>query len=363
MDERPRKPKDDDSDEGFDTGFGEEGTLEIPVHREGNQPGKPSDSSSNLSSGFGEESTEVIPQPGIAPHARLFREAAPASEKAAPFREQQTEEMPVYSSREPQRAARSTPKSSAPAKGSAARGLLTVLLFTWASIATVLAAWLWLKWPETPGALETLPDDGALQGQITSPVEELSSRQLVRFGESKTVGWLRVTPLWIESRPVTVLPERIVTEPVLVLYLRLTNVSESESFIPADPAFLYPLNGKKLAGLPMFNSTGYTYSFLHPPEQPHKLILPFDLPYTLGQTIEGQEFPELKPGESADLVVISSEDAYQQLSDRMVWRVKLRKGKTADGRGLATVIGVPFRKVDITAISKDPLVPAKSSKS
>lgn len=359
MSEKPEESKPEDEGK-FDTGFGEEGTQEIPVSRQEELKIGETD----LTSGYGEETTELIAPKGIAPHARLFGSPTNVPPRAS-FREQQTDEMPVQGVFRSKTNVKPAEPKPLPANGgkSALRGLLLVLLFTWASVATFVAVWLWLKWPPSPGALENLPDDGQLQGQITSPIEALSARQMVPMGKSLATGWLEVTPLWIECRPVTILPERFITEPVLILHLRLKNLSKDQAFTPADPAFLYPMNGKKLAGLPMFNSTGYSYTFLHKPERPESLILPYDLPYTLPQTIEGQEFTQLGPGESTDIIVVSAEDAYQQIGERMIWRVKLRKGRAPDGRGVATVIGIPFRKMDITAVSKDPLEPLSTPKS
>jgi hypothetical protein len=131
--------------------------------------------------------------------------------------------------------------------------------------------------------------------------------------------------------------------------LRIRNVSADQRFYPTDPAFLYPNPKKKLKGVAAFDRTGYTYSFLHSARSIEKLLTPFDLAYQQGFRIEGQEFAPLDPGETVETLVISSEDAAASLDGDMVWRIKLRKGLSADGRSIATVIGVNFSAKDVTA--------------
>lgn len=231
---------------------------------------------------------------------------------------------------------------------------LITILFTWASLATIVAVLLYFMVPEKPGPLENLPDDGALQekpGEIVSPLEALSSRALLRVGETKQVGLLEVTPLRVENGAVLVLPDKLATADVLILRLRIRNASTQHAFAPLDPTFLYPDPTKKLDGVPAFDRSGYTYTFIHPAGSMQKLILPFDLPHSQGFQIDGQEFPRLKPGESADVFVISEENAYSAVPNgELVWRVKLRKGLTAAGKGVASVVGVVFNKHEVKTV-------------
>ena len=99
-----------------------------------------------------------------------------------------------------------------------------------------------------------------------------------------------------------------------------------------DPSFLYPDPRKKLRGLSMFDQSGYTYTYTHPESRPESMILPYDLAPDSGTKVEGQDFPELKPGQSMDAIVVSEEDAASRLADDMIWRVKLRKRAGAKGK-------------------------------
>lgn len=246
-----------------------------------------------------------------------------------------------------------TPETAA-AKPHERGSALTTLLFTWASVATLLAVWLWLRWPEEHSPLETLPDDGIYKNgkqEIISPLEKLSSREMFRLGQTRQIGSLEITPLAIEHRSVRLLPDKFHTDPVLVLHLRIRNVSADQRFYPTDPAYLYPDPKKKLKGVTAFDRTGYTYSFLHSARAVENVLTPFDLAYSQGFRVEGQEFAPLDPGAMMETLVISSEDAATSIDGEMVWRIKLRKGVVADGRGIATVIGVAFSSKDVTTPS------------
>lgn len=249
-------------------------------------------------------------------------------------------------------AAQVSEEAEAPAGGNAS--LLVVALFTWASIATILAAWMFKNWPDAPSPLDSLPDDGIKTGKnIISPLEQLSHRELFTIGESKEVGNLRVTPLKIEYRSVDIIDhgKTLSTDPALVLHLRLENISKDQHFHPTDPVYYYPDRRQKLGGFKQFNRRGYTYTFIHPRGSFNDLIFCYNLIYDLNQEIRGQSFARLGPGETEEVVIVSEEIDLKQLKPDMIWRVKLRKGKTKGGKGVATVIGVQFTKDQIQVLT------------
>lgn len=235
------------------------------------------------------------------------------------------------------------------ARRSAGSRWLVLLLATWAGAATLAAGWLWYHWPAPTSPLENLPDDGVLPARVVSPLEPLPPSAIVELGGVLRVGDLEVRPLGIERRPVRVKPEGLATDELLVLKLALKNLSQDQPLRPTDPAFFYPDPRKRLRGLPVFDETGFTYTFLHPEGKPSGLLVPFDLAYEQGLTIEGQDFEVLEPGQTGETIVVSGEGADEKLEREMIWRIKLRKGKTPDGRGVCTVVGVRFHKEDVAA--------------
>lgn len=227
-----------------------------------------------------------------------------------------------------------------------------VILATWASLATILCIWIWWRQPEPATPLENLPDDGVHResGRIVSPLEPLSARYLLPIGQTRQFGMLRITPLSIENRSVRLLPDKFHTAKLLVLRLQLENASRDQVFHPLDPAFLYPDPKKKLSGLSVFDRGGYAYTFIHPVGSLAKIVMPLDLAYKQGFQVEGQVLEPLAPGETTESIVVSQEDAFDQLDAHMIWRIKLRKGMAKSRVGIATVVGIIFDKAQVRQV-------------
>lgn len=249
-------------------------------------------------------------------------------------------------------AAAPVPETAPPASGaSGLHFLLVTILFTWASTATIVALWLWWTRPEPHSPLEDLPDDGKLTSGVVSPLERISRWQTIPLGTTKQIGLLEITPVKIEQRPAVILPDNFLTEPVLVLHLRLKNLSAEQELRPTDPAYLYPARKAQIRSLPMFRQRGYTYSFIQEEAAPDHLVFCYDLAYEQGLRFEGQEFPLLKPGDEVETDVFSEEVDLKTLKADLIWRVKLRKGKTRSGKGVATVIAIPFARGDVSTVA------------
>lgn len=263
---------------------------------------------------------------------------------------------PPSPAREP---AAATAAESPPAGGSGS--LLVVLFFTWASIATILAGFYYYQWQygkREPSPFENLPDDGYLapavkRKGIVSPLEHIPPHDLFELGKTRRVGFVAVTPLRIENRRLRLhtSDERESEHPLLVLHLRLENVSMHQSFRPADPGFFFYRVNKTIKGLEKIfpPQLGYTYTFIHPVAGNVKpLLQPFEVMYDFDHRVEGQRFDVLGPGEIQETIVVmeSGLDSLEVGGD-LVWRVQLRKGLTETGEGVATVIGVRFRKEDV----------------
>jgi hypothetical protein len=150
----------------------------------------------------------------------------------------------------------------------------------------------------------------------------------------------------------------------LVLRLEAKNVSAGRTFAPFDPRFQTMVDkgrGRaaksiKLRGQVIFED-GYTYSFAHPVGEEYaakRRILPLDVDRERGERLAGQEFATVGPGETAEGWAVSSEDALMQMTGPMLWRVKIRKGMTTGGAGVAAVVGVRFARADVKMIDPEP---------
>lgn len=230
-----------------------------------------------------------------------------------------------------------------------ARKLGRVALISYASAMTV--ACLWLTWklrtrdPDTETQRVTYPGASPVdprgkrgdRGFQVPPATAIPVNRLIPIGKPIEIGSLRFTPLEVRSTSVTLVRrpaegDRSVRDGgggILVLSIRLENLSTDQVFAPLDEAFLREPN----RGLPD--------SYI---EAADGRIYSYRLPVESDWSIEGQDFRELKPGEVVDTIIASDEGALARTSELMTWRLRLRTGSDPDN---TEVIGVQFRRDQI----------------
>ncbi len=226
---------------------------------------------------------------------------------------------------------------------------MLVALITWASIATLLVIFLWMTRSADPGDLDSLPDDGIVTSSksMIDPRAPLTPNAVIPLGKTSVIGMLEVTPISIEQRNLTILPNKTHSNPALALKVRFKNISADRSFSPLDPKFLYPDRKRRLKSEPAFDRRGVTYSYLQSDQNEDDLFFCYDLAYNDGERIEGQSFDKLAPGETVEAIIASETHLLSEVKGTMTWRIKIRKGKTSKGVGVASVIGVPFSETDV----------------
>lgn len=202
-----------------------------------------------------------------------------------------------------------------------------------------------------PSDLADMPADSEIPSGAVAIDEVVSAESTFALGETKRIGNIEVTPLRIEKRTAqsfekSTPDELIETGELFVLVLRVKNVSKSQTFAPLDPAYLYPSGKRKVMPSGPFKGRPVLYSYIHPVGSFDTAIFPHDLDYANWGFV-GHDFPVLAPGEQAELTVISEADVADKVKSPMLWRVKLRKGLTATGKGVATVIAVRFAPEDM----------------
>jgi len=219
-----------------------------------------------------------------------------------------------------------------------------LLLLSYASAVTL--ALFWVLWtgrtlrpapPPTTNTRQSNEESNPKSWDPTpsQPLPPIPRENHAAPGKTIRIGRLEITPLAIESAPVE-LTRRV--DPAdfrhedadsLFLRLKLTNISNDQAFAPLDRALIRdqasPLDRSQIAG-----SDGGTISL-------------FPLAVDSEWVIEGQEFPVLKPGETAETLVASEGVTDNRLAAEMTWRVRLRTGPYQ-----TDVLAVPFTKDDIS---------------
>jgi hypothetical protein len=205
---------------------------------------------------------------------------------------------------------------------------VSILLVSYASAITLALGWTLWRTPrvrETPAeapAAETPPTVGRQAGlsrKVGLP-EPVISEHLLALKKPLQVGSLEVTPLEVRRERVALqrtsfsgkVDRRDGGKNALVLRLKLRNTSKDEVFAPLDQAFLREQE-KKLVD--SFLETGAG-----------ERVYPFPLAVESEWSIIGQEFGELRPGETRVVTIVSAPEAPGDEAGPFTWRVRLRTG-------------------------------------
>ncbi len=201
-----------------------------------------------------------------------------------------------------------------------------LLVSSYASALTL--GFLWFFWtgrslptqrPAEPVTAEAAFDPTS-RAAVASPAggapQPLPVRNLVDLGKTLRLGDLELTPLSIVHRAVYLYRlegatgEERESQDSLVLTLRLTNRSETRTFAPLDRSFI--------------RDSGAAEDHTYVESSDGRRIPMYQLAAESEWSIQDQEFPVLKPGQTAETIIVSEPVPSTRLSGRLTWRVKLR---------------------------------------
>lgn len=215
-----------------------------------------------------------------------------------------------------------------------------VLLGSYASAMTIACLWLVLigRGRAHDAAPPTIPTDSrpdleksAGSERRSLPIPRIPEDHITAMKQPIRLGDLEITPVRIDSGPVTLehLPRSANAEQrdggrdALSMHLRLRNMSLDAAFTPLERAFVREPD----RGLPdSFIETGR-----------NERIEIYPLAQESEWAIAGQEFPAIKPGDSAEVLIVSDADALGRLANPLTWRVRLRVRP-----GTTEIVGVRF---------------------
>jgi hypothetical protein len=265
--------------------------------------------------------------------------------------------------RKPPNNARSTKEETSTAGVSP---LLFKFVASYASAVTVLCVYLGWQVLTSPSTLD-LPDiplketDKKITLKYLRPDKQIPAANLLRLGESRRFGSLKVTPLRVTRGPVEFSfydPESDETRPpegpVLKLHLRFENVSKDQEFVPLDRRLVFTKepDGDQYG---IFKANNFVCKV----EDRSRLALHvfvFDISPDSEWIMNGQNLDRvLKPGEVVETFVATTPEQIETLSGRLVWRVHFRKGYNPNShRGVTTLIEVLFESTDIVDEAPNP---------
>jgi hypothetical protein len=220
----------------------------------------------------------------------------------------------------------------------------SLLLLTYASVLTLALTWMFwtgrVSHQDDAGAATSshvatdLPGKPA-ESHKNEAVPPLPTENVTDLRQKLRIGNLELEPVGIAVAPAELVRSinpgdwRQESTDSLILTLQLTNVSTDESFAPLERTFV------REQASPLDRSLIETADGTR--------IGLFPLAYDSEWSIQGQEFPLLKPGESAQTVIVSEAGAAERVQDRATWRIRVRVGPYR-----SDMVGVRFTKADLS---------------
>jgi hypothetical protein len=229
--------------------------------------------------------------------------------------------------------------------GGDVRGIwMTLLLLSYSSAVTLGLGWvLWtgrsIHPPEERAQAESprAEDPRAARSlDSTAKVElpPIPSANLASIGQTIRIGDLEITPLSVSfaraelERKIEPADYRLEDLSSLVLRFKVTNVSRDTAFRPLARSLIRDA------------ASALDRSFVS--TQDGTRIELYPLAIESEWLIVGQEFPQLKPDESAETLVTSEPVTEDRLRDEMTWRIRLRTGPYR-----SDIFAVRFRRSEL----------------
>lgn len=195
--------------------------------------------------------------------------------------------------------------------------------------------------------LESLPDlppEPAKQMTLIPVHAELPPGHTLALGESQRFGNLRVEPLRVTRGPIQFAysgnsqEEGFKTDPVLMLWVKFTNESQDQAFVPLDADLLFrrSRDGQR--------SNNFVIEKADKRQGAPGVLVHYDELLKRGEwTLAGQQLGQtLQPGESLETYIPTVEAGIDRLAGDLLWRIQLRKGRSPSGGGVTTLVEVAF---------------------
>ena len=254
-----------------------------------------------------------------------------------------------------------TRTASSAVQGPVVSRRLFIIVLSYASAITLICAILIMQsFQAKKHDLESLPDlkppmkDDEIAYRLVPEAAKLPPGHTLKLGESRRFGNVRVTPTKVVYEPLefthyspTSDKTRVASKPVMKLWLKFENVSKDQKFAPLD---------RKLMLMRIVDPKRREYmrsnQFLCPADSKgdlDKTSLLYNLEMVGDWDFAGvKDDPVLSPGETLDIYLPSSEEAYDKMDGEITWRVQFRKGYNPKSkRGVTTLIEVIFDKKQV----------------
>ena len=313
--------------------------------------------------------------PAAEPPSRFGESGIAAMNRTAALEVEAPRVAAVFASREPEFVQTAPLKPDVVAEALVSQGVspaLFLLIVSYASAVTLVCLYLAYRVWTSPSTLD-LPDlaPPKVSGkkvaalQYLPPKIMLPASNVLPLGDSRQFGSVRVTPLRVMRGEVEFLYYDTAKDetkppagPVLKLYLRFENVSQDQEVIPLDRQLVFT---KELgADYGIYKANNFVCNV---PDRTRlsRHVYVYDMSPDSEWLMKGQNLDrELKPGETFETFIATTEEQIDRLQGALVWRVHFRKGYNPQSyRGVTTLIEVPFLSSDIVDEEASQAAPEK----
>jgi len=250
-----------------------------------------------------------------------------------------------------------------PVQGPVVSKRLFVIVLSYASAVTLICAILLMQsFQAKPHDLESLPDlkppmkDDEIAYRLVPEAAKLPLGHTLNLGQSRRFGNVLVTPTKVVYEPLKFAhysqdptKTRAASKPVMKLWLKFENVSKDQKFAPLDRKLMLMriVDSKQ----PEFMRSNQFLCPANSKGELDKTSLLYNLEMVGDWDFAGiKDDPIVPPGESLEIYLPSSEQAYDEMDGKITWRVQFRKGYNPQSkRGVTTLLEVVFDKKQIAS--------------
>ena len=198
--------------------------------------------------------------------------------------------------------------------------------------------------------LESLPDLKPIPAGKVAVYKintELPAGHTLKLGEHQRYGHLRVEPTKVTRSPIQFQHfsksedfKDYETSPVLKLWVKFTNESKEQAFIPLDADLMFR---RHRDAQDVVRANNFLVQKQDKPRISPSLVFVYDHPLSSDWDMAGQQLGKvLQPGESLVTYIPTTEEGIDRLKGALLWRVQLRKGHSSQGNGVTTLVEVAF---------------------
>ena len=307
-----------------------------------------------------EPTTNFEPSPAVeaAPAESIAAEVTPAAVAAAPAETPQPISTPQTAESMPEESYGR--RSTRPATDGRVSRTVFIIVASYASALTCFLIFLFTNpdrfFKPTAGEMESLPDlpnrGGTILGNGGKLPESsflLPKQKLKIGGKPRRLGNIEISVIKVVKGPLEILPFSAMiemggnknkvekTQDVLQLWLKLKNVSTAQKFAPIDFELLRDPQPKDPDLLDTFVAKAGV-NVNETPRIPVYLLLKHHKVKGIYEEAEKQ----LGPGEEYETFVPTEESDFDDLKGQLIWRLRFRKGLSAKGNGVTTLVDVEF---------------------